>query len=75
MGILRSITINKVLIREIEKILVEAEVEGSLVEEDEAQLSSITVINLDTWTKISRTRGPCAHIAENWITQWKTVPN
>jgi hypothetical protein len=64
-----SIMVNEVLIRGTKKILAEAEVEGILVEEDEARLSAITVINLDTWPEIARTRVPRAHIAEHWITQ------
>jgi hypothetical protein len=53
-GVVHSITIREVSIRGTEETLVEAEVEGLLVEEDEDRLSVITVINLDTWPMISR---------------------
>jgi hypothetical protein len=35
--------------------MAEVEVERILVEEDEDQLSVITVINLDTWSEIAKT--------------------
>jgi hypothetical protein len=75
MGITCSITINKVLIRGTYQILAKAKVEEILVEEDEARLYVIVVINLDTWPKIARTFVPRAHIAEHWIMQWRIIPN
>jgi hypothetical protein len=48
---------------------------GAEVEEDADQLFVITVTNLDTWPKISRTCVPRAHIAKNCIMQHKIVPN
>ena len=58
-----SITLRKVSIRRTKRILVEAKVEGILVEEDEDRLSVIIVINQDTWIEIARTCVPRSHIA------------
>jgi len=63
MRVVRSITLGEISIRGTNKILVEAKVEGILVEEDEDRLSVIIVINQDTWPEIVRTHVPHAHIA------------
>jgi hypothetical protein len=68
MGLLHSITIREVSIRGTQETLVEARVEGLLVDEDEDRLSVITAIKLDTWPTITKIYVRCVHIIEYWIT-------
>jgi len=55
-GVVHSITIREDSIRGIEETLVEAEVEGILVDENEDRLSVTTIIHLDTWFAIAKIR-------------------
>jgi hypothetical protein len=64
-----NITIKEVSIKGTKETLVEAKVEGILVEEEEDRLYVIIVMNLDTWHGIVRICVRCARIVEHWITR------